>query len=60
MKESQSVSQWVTKATINCCKKKKDLQLLTGSTNDEKLKNYYLKYSHILSNTIKAAKKTTL
>jgi hypothetical protein len=31
--------------------------LLTRSNNDEKLKNYYLGYSKILSKVIKAAKK---
>jgi hypothetical protein len=42
---------------MNSCKKKKDLYFLVKSNNDENLKNYYLKYSKILANIIKTAKK---
>jgi hypothetical protein len=45
--ERRSINQWITKSIINSCKKEMDLHLLTRSTNDdEKLKNYYLKYSY--------------
>jgi hypothetical protein len=36
--------------------KKKELHMLVRSTNDKKLKNYYLKYSKILSKIIRTAK----
>jgi hypothetical protein len=51
-------NQWITKGIINSCKRKKDLfYLLVKANNDEKLKNYYLRYSKILSKIIKVAKK---
>jgi hypothetical protein len=54
--ERTLTNQWITKGIINSCKRKKDLYLLTRFNNDEKLKNYYLRYSKILSKVIKAAK----
>ena len=55
--ERESTNQWITKGIIISCKRKKELYLLMRSNNDEKLRNYYLRYSKILSKIIKAAKK---
>jgi hypothetical protein len=55
--ERTLANQWITKVILNSCKRKKDLYLLTRSNNEEKLGNYYLRYSNILSKVIKAVKK---
>ena len=54
--ESTSNKQWITKGIINSCKRKKDLYLLTRNNNDIQLKEYYMRYSKILSKVIKTAK----
>jgi len=51
-----SNKQWITKGLINSCKWKKELYLLTRNNNDVQLKEYYMKYSKILSKVIKTAK----
>jgi hypothetical protein len=51
------VDKWITKGIINSCKRKRDLYLLIKSKNDNNLRNYYLRYSKILSKVIKTAKK---
>jgi hypothetical protein len=38
------------------CKRKKELFILARTNNDKKIKDYYLKYSKILSKSIKTAK----
>ena len=48
--------QWITKGLINSSKWKKELYLLTRNNNDVQLKEYYMKYSKILSKVIKTAK----
>jgi hypothetical protein len=53
--ERQSTNQWITKGIIHSCKRKKDLCLLVRSNNDEKLRNYYSKYSKILRKIMKTA-----
>jgi hypothetical protein len=55
--ERQPTNQRITKGIINSCKRKKELYLLVRSYNDEKFRNYYLKYSKILAKIIKTAKK---
>jgi hypothetical protein len=50
------IKQWITKGIINSCKWKKDLYLLTRNNNDIQLKEYYMRYSKILSKVIKTAK----
>jgi hypothetical protein len=55
--ERQQTNQWRTKGIINYCKRKKDLYLLARSSNDEILRNYYLKYSKTLMKVIKSAMK---
>jgi len=54
--ESTSNKQWITKGIINSHKHKKDLYLLTKNDNDIQLKEYYMRYSKILSKVIKTAK----
>jgi len=51
-----SNKQWITKGIINSWKQKKELYLLTRSNNDIQLKEYYMRYSKILSKVIKTAK----
>jgi hypothetical protein len=54
--KSTSNKQWITKGIINSCKRKKYLYLLTRNNNDIQLKEYYMRYSKILSKVIKTAK----
>jgi hypothetical protein len=54
--KTTSNKQWITKGIINSCKWKKELYLLTRSNKDIQLKEYYMKYSKILSKVIKTAK----
>jgi hypothetical protein len=56
VQERQSTKQWLTKGITNSCKIK-ELYILVRSNNDEKLNNYYLKYSKILLKIILTAKK---
>jgi len=51
-----SIKQWITKGIINSCKQKKNLYLLTRNNNDMQLKEYYIRYSKILSKEIKTVK----
>jgi hypothetical protein len=55
--ERQQTNQWITKGIINSCKREKDLYLLARSSNDEILRNYYLKCSKTLTKVIKTAEK---
>ena len=54
--QTTSTKQWITKGIINSCKWKKDLYFLTRNNNDIQLKEYYMRYSKILSKVIKTAK----
>jgi len=54
--ESTSNKQWITIGIINSCKQKKGLYLLTRKNNDIQLKEYYMRYSKILSKVMKTAK----
>jgi hypothetical protein len=54
--DKQPINKWLTKSIINS-RKKKELDLLFRTNNDKILKNYYLKYSKILSKIIRTAKK---
>ena len=54
--ETTLTKQWITRSNINSCKWKKDLYLLTRNNKDAQLKEYYMKYSKILSKVIKTAK----
>jgi hypothetical protein len=44
-----SNEQMITKGIIKSCKRKKNLYLLTRNNNDIQLKEYYMRYSKILS-----------
>jgi hypothetical protein len=54
--KTTSKKQWINKGIINSCKCKKELHLLTRNNNDIQLKEYYMKYSKILSKIIRTAK----
>ena len=54
--KTTSTKRWKTKVIINSCKRKKDLYLSTRNNNDIQLKEYYMRYSKILSKVIKTAK----
>jgi hypothetical protein len=54
--KTTSKKQWITRGIINSCKRKKELYLLTRNNNDTQLKEYYMRYSKILSKVIKNAK----
>jgi hypothetical protein len=56
--DRKSTNQWTNQGIINSCKRKKDPYLLVKSNNDEKLRNYSLRYSKILLNIIKFPKKS--
>jgi len=49
---------WLTKGIKISCQRKRELYTLYKITNDSNLKNYYKRYTKILSEVIKAAKKT--
>jgi len=51
-----SNNQWISKGIINSCKQKKDLFMLTRNNNNIQLKEYYKKYSKILSQVVRTAK----
>jgi hypothetical protein len=54
--KTTSNKQWITKDIINSCKRKKELYLLTRNNNDIQLKEYYMRYSKIISKVIRTAK----
>jgi len=54
--KTTSNKQWITKGIINSCKWKNELYLVVRSNNDIQLKDYYMRYSKILSKVIKTTK----
>jgi len=56
VKRTTPNNQWITKGIINSCKRKKELFLLTRINNDIQLKEYYKRYSKILTQVIRTAK----
>ena len=55
-KKTASNKQWLTKGIINSCKRKKKLFLLARNNDDVQLKEYYMRYSKILSKVTGTAK----
>jgi hypothetical protein len=53
----QNYNPWITRGIRISCHNKRTLYLSCRNSNDKDLKNRYKRYSKILSNVIKAAKK---
>jgi hypothetical protein len=59
VKKTNKKNGWITKGIKVSCTHKRDLYLLSRSSNDPiiKKKNYYKRYSQVLADIIKAARK---
>jgi hypothetical protein len=51
------VINWITPGIKTSCRRKRELYLLYGNSNDVNFKNYYKLYCRTLSNVINAAKR---
>lgn len=50
-------NEWITKGIKTSSARKRDLYLISRNSNNIIIKNHYKKYSQILSNVVKAAKR---